>query len=38
VTGFDLGIWGKEASQAAAMAEDALSGMDWRQLRAKWNG
>jgi methanol corrinoid protein len=38
VTGFDLGIWGKEAGQAAAIAEDALNGMDWRQLRAKWNG
>lgn len=38
VTGFDLGIWGKEAGQAAAMAEDALGGLDWRQMRAKWNG
>lgn len=25
VTSFDLGIWGKEASQAPAMAEDALN-------------
>jgi methanol corrinoid protein len=38
VTGFDLGIWGSEAAQAAGMAEDALSGLDWRQLRTKWNG
>ncbi|MES9946043.1 MAG: cobalamin-dependent protein [Candidatus Thiodiazotropha sp.] len=38
VTGFDLGIWGSEASQAAAMAEDALSGLNWRELRSKWNG
>jgi methanol corrinoid protein len=38
VSSFDLGIWGKEAAQAAGMAEDALSGIDWRQLRAKWNG
>lgn len=38
VTGFEFGIWGKEASQAAAMAEDALNGLDWRQMRAKWNG
>jgi methanol corrinoid protein len=38
VSGFDLGIWGKDASWAGDMAEDALKGMTWRQLRAKWNG
>jgi methanol corrinoid protein len=38
VTGFDLGIWGSDAAQASNMAEDALNGLDWRQLRAKWNG
>jgi methanol corrinoid protein len=38
VMNFDLGIWGKEASQATVMAEDVLSGLDWRQLRTKWNG
>jgi methanol corrinoid protein len=38
VTGFDLGIWGKEASMATGMAEDALNGMNWREMRAKWNG
>lgn len=38
VTSFDLGIWGKDASQAAAMAEDALSGIGWREMREKWNG
>lgn len=38
VNGFEFGIWGMEASQAAAMAEDALSGMGWRELRDKWNG
>jgi methanol corrinoid protein len=38
VTSFDLGIWGKEAIQATAMAEDALKGMNWRQMRDKWNG
>jgi methanol corrinoid protein len=38
VTSFDLGIWGKEAIQATAMAEDALKGMNWRQMREKWNG
>ena len=38
VTGFNLGIWGKEAGQAPAMAEDALKGMGWLEMRAKWNG
>jgi len=38
VTGFELGIWGKEASQAPGMAEDALSGESWESMRGKWNG
>lgn len=38
VTGFDLGIWGKEASQAPGMAEDALIGLSWTEIRTKWNG
>lgn len=38
VTGFDLGIWGKEASQAPGMAEDALRGLNWADIRARWNG
>jgi methanol corrinoid protein len=38
VTSFDLGIWGSDASQAEGMAEDALNGIGWRQLRSKWNG
>ena len=38
VTGFELGIWGKEASQAPGMAEDALSGEKWENMRDKWNG
>jgi methanol corrinoid protein len=38
VSGFDLGIWGKEASWAVGIAEDARNGMTWRQIRAKWNG
>ena len=38
VTSFELGIWGKEASQAPGMAEDALSGDDWQAMRGKWNG
>jgi methanol corrinoid protein len=38
VTSFELGIWGKEASQAPGMAEDALAGEKWTSLREKWNG
>lgn len=38
VTDFDLGVWGKEASQAPGMAEDALSGESWESMRGKWNG
>jgi len=38
VTGFELGIWGKEAAQAPGMAEDALSGESWESMRGKWNG
>lgn len=38
VTGFELGIWGKEANQAPGMAEDALSGEAWDAMRNKWNG
>jgi methanol corrinoid protein len=38
VTGFELGIWGKEAAQAPGMAEDALSGESWESMRNKWNG
>jgi len=38
VTGFELGIWGKEASQAPGMAEDALAGETWESMRGKWNG
>jgi len=38
VTSFELGIWGKEASQAPGMAEDALTGEKWLAMRGKWNG
>jgi len=38
VTGFELGIWGKEAGQAPGMAEDALAGESWQSMRSKWNG
>jgi methanol corrinoid protein len=38
VTGFEMGIWGKEASQAPGMAEDALAGETWEGMRGKWNG
>lgn len=37
-TRFDLGIFDKEASQASRMAEDALKGLNWIEMRAKWNG
>jgi methanol corrinoid protein len=38
VTGYDLGIWGKEANQAPGMAEDALAGESWESMRGTWNG
>lgn len=38
VTGYDMGVWGKEANQAPGMAEDALAGEDWAAMRSKWNG
>ncbi|MCK5136308.1 MAG: cobalamin-dependent protein [Bacteroidales bacterium] len=38
VISFDYGVWGKEASQASAMAEDALKGLSWQEIRNKWNG
>lgn len=38
VVSFDLGIWGREAGQAPRIAQDALDGLTWEELRAKWNG
>lgn len=38
VTKFDLGIWGKDASQAPAMAGDAVAGKSWRAMREIYNG
>lgn len=38
MTSFDFGIYGKEASQAPKMAEDAVRGMTWQGLRRKYNG
>ena len=38
VTGYDMGVWGKEANQAPGLAEDALAGEDWVAMRSKWNG
>ena len=38
VAGFDLGIWGREVSWAIEMAADALKGISWQEMRAKWNG
>lgn len=37
VTGYKLGIYGKDASQAPGMASDAVNGLNWSQLREKWN-
>ena len=36
-TSFPLSIWGKEDSQAVPLAEDALAGMGWEDMRSKWN-
>lgn len=38
VTGIELGIYGKDAALAPAMAADAVAGMDWKAMRAKYNG
>jgi len=37
VTGYNLGVYGKDASQAPAMASDAVNGLSWGQMREKWN-
>ena len=37
VTGYNLGIFGKDASQAPVMASDAVNGLSWSQMREKWN-
>ena len=37
-TSFDMSIWGKEDSQSCPLAEDALAGMSWQDMRGKWNG
>ena len=37
VSGYDHGVYGKDASQASAMANDAVNGMSWTQMREKWN-
>ncbi len=37
VTGYDLGVFGKDASEAPGMASDAVNGLNWTQLREKWN-
>jgi methanol corrinoid protein len=38
VTSFDLGVWGKDASQAPGMAEEALNEPGWLKIRTTWNG
>lgn len=37
VTGYELGVYGKDASQAPGMASDATNGLSWSELREKWN-
>lgn len=37
-TSYDLSVWAKEDAWAVSLAEDALSGMSWKDMRAKWNG
>jgi methanol corrinoid protein len=37
-TSFPLSIWGKEDGWACGLAEDALAGMSWEDMRSKWNG
>jgi len=36
-TSFDGSVYAKEDSQACPLAEDALAGMSWQDMRAKWN-
>jgi len=38
ITSFDFGIYGKDASLAPKMAEDAKRGMNWEAIRRKYNG
>ncbi|MBS4025249.1 MAG: cobalamin-dependent protein [Clostridia bacterium] len=38
VNSYDLGIWGKDAQQAPLMAADAVTGMNWEEIREKYNG
>lgn len=37
VSTFDLGIHGKDASQAPSMAEDAVLGKSWQEMREKYH-
>lgn len=38
ITSFDYGIYGKDASLAPKMAEDAKNGLSWKKIRQKYNG
>ncbi len=38
ITSFAFGIYGKDASMAPKMAEDAKRGMSWESIRRKYNG
>lgn len=37
VTGYNLGVYGKDASLAPGMASDAVNGLSWTQMREKYN-
>lgn len=37
VTSYNLGIYGRDASQAPGMANDAVNGLSWSEIREKWN-
>ncbi|GAW91063.1 cobalamin-dependent protein [Calderihabitans maritimus] len=38
ITSFAMGIYGHDASLAPKIADDAVSGMSWKELREKYNG
>lgn len=37
VASYDLGVYGKDASQASKMANDVVNGLNWSQMKEKWN-
>lgn len=38
ITSFEFGIYGKDASLAPKMAQDAVRGMSWEAIKRKYNG